>query len=426
MLTFINFLLLVNYNNSIKYLTPDALKKENEDELLNHLRVLSISCSQNFFSNKSFLVDHHLDILIEAAYHENKVIRLHALKILAHIAQYSKIIRGKISSLLDLNKVLEQNFRDDDLKLSTLNKIGYYRRGYESIEKIVDTSCLDEQLVYGTVKLATELSQEKNTHSILLNSNIVPFIDAIFKRDDIQSKFMATRCASGLSQTVEGRELLAYSNIFENVFALVYLQPYPNKIPFFKRDLLFEAKSLLQKLLLSQTSIDILLENKEEYMKNLDISAKDELLKRFNTKSEKMMLHLKNASDKLFLGIGTGVIWSTLRYGILRLILRRNVGNYFWFVGDVLTGTICLISYQLAVSSVFVNVYHKDKDEPFNYFTGGVAASLLFVPFFTYIMTTFPYTLVPALVGISAPFIYDLHFHYTWASLSHQYRKKNK
>lgn len=403
---------------------PEDLIKEDRNELKRTLTLIAHYCHSNGISEAPFLNTAALDGLITATYSEDKYIQFLALKCLAAAAKKLSGVRIVLSEHLDYARLINQIFEEPNFKDLRHSRLAYESSVYGSNEAKV-TPLMDDVLKYAYLDLITSLSLEESAHPILISTGIVEMIDLLLSSDDVMSKISITSCCYGLSSSVEGRRALAQSDVFKQLYELVYTGEYPLRIPYFMRNAVYEAKVCLQRLILSQTAIDLLLDRDEDFLRNIPSEHKEELLKFFVPKSEKRWMVPSREIEKFMVGIGAAVVWSSLRFFGKQLLQRQvfSTKKYIWTVADSVTGTISLQGMFWVLMSLNDHVISKSKDLHYVAYTS--AAFIGSVGFLAYIIKTFPYSFVPAIIGHSTDTFQKLRYQYHLAQNRARNNPKN-
>lgn len=357
-----------------------------------------------------------LEILILlTTFHEDKYIQYLSLRTLAELCKNSSSITKLISNVLDIRSVGEKVFLNHEIQNKVLDNLAFYRLIYNnSIGNVQSIEYIDELLLFSYTDLLSRIANVESTHESLINTNTLPFFEKLLRSNDMLSKEFAFYYLSGLSKSVEGRKLIAKTDIFYDLYDIIYYESYPNTIPFFKKELMYYAKGCIQRLILSKSAMEILTEKDSELPSRLSSHPKSDLPIATHSKGELQMVHIREMAEKFLIGSGVAAVWTTIRHGISLITkdlfrARRNVLLKFK-LSDSVTGTIALVGYAISLKMLNRRYMTLNRDDKV-YFNGQIAVTSFVSSFFiSYVLCNYRYAIVPAIIGLSLNGLSDLYY----------------
>lgn len=369
------------------------------------------------YLNKQDLIDTGAleTIILLSTFSEDKYIQFLSLKILAELCKNSSSITKLISNVLDIQSISEKVFSNEEIKTKVLDNLPFYRILYNNaINNTESSKYIDELLLFTFTDLISRLAKIESTHQVLIESNTLPFFDRLLRSNDLITKEFAFYYLSGLSKSVEGRKLIAKTDIFYDLYEILYFESFPNSIPFFKKELIYYAKGCIQRLILSKSAMEILTERDPDLPNRLSNHPKSDLPIATHSRGELQMVQIREMAEKFLIGSGLSAVLTTIRHGFSLLTkdlfrAKRKV-SLKHKISDSISGTVALVGFVISLNIVNRKFLTLNRDDRIHFHAQIALTSLVSSFFLSYVLCNYRHVLIPAIIGVSLNELSDLYY----------------
>lgn len=405
------FLLGVSFT-SLRETTPDVLDKSPEEVYSAMLNACEACVTTDKLADE-ILTSGTYNTLRKAAYSEDKLVRLLALRSLASLASYSHNIRHRLASTMNFEKSQLQNFDRKDLvkaletdneRLNEVEKLYHLKPNKDYINSAAKD--IDSLLVFAFDDLVKSVIQDKACHDKLLSFDYQNHLLSLLSSSDKKLSSFAISGFSGLSHSYNGRIAMVNCDVFPKLYQLIY--PSDSK-PIYDAKTIINGKFALQQLLVSQSAMDAMLPKYGDFfLTTMSPSSKHELLVSFSLENEIEHITFAPRITQLAIGSVFGFFYSLIPSAVLKN--PRFIRSAFYSS-----------SYSLTISSIALGFGSRefflthDKDRPFLYLSQITLTSS--AAFLAYAFAP-KYSILPIFISLMPPFFknpslpFDFNFNF--------------
>lgn len=358
--------------------------------------------------------------LRKGVYSNDQTVRVLSLRGLAALARQSKEIRKRIATTMDFVRLASEigatsqaldalSSREEASSGLATDAVSEYLNCHRLEDFPLPPEIQSTMMAYAFDDLVASVAFHTDSHAKLLQINYAERAAKMVKSSNFSVRSTAVRAVGGLTRTMEGRQALARTDVFPELYNLVYNEETRDKL--FATDSIHFAKYAMQQLLLSESALDIMLPRYEKYFLAMTRDAKEDLLMKFDlvddTDYAKALAMFKQAA----LGFGFGAVYGALKSlytstwvpgmskpQIKLAPLRRIIIG----AANSSTGSIPIIALYILVTQIGQSQLSRLKDSPPTYAAANMGLAAAVGATVGIILNVFPYSLVPALVGITA------------------------
>lgn len=359
--------------------------------------------------------------LRKGVYSNDQTVRILSLRGLAALARQSKEVRKRIASTMDFVRLASEigapstvldslSSRDENQSRAATRIVNLYLNFHQvEVEELLPET-QSTLLAYAFDDIVASVAFHTDSHPKLLQLNYAERAVKMVKSSNFFVRSTAVRAIGGLTRTTEGRQALARTDVFPELYNLIYNEETRDKL--FATDSIHFSKFAMQQLLLSESALDIMLPRYEKYFLAMTREAKEDLLMKFDLVDDTDYSKAIGIFKQVAVGFGFGAV-----YGALKSLLTStwvpgmskpqvklsSMRRILIGAANSSTGSVPLVALYILVTQIQQSQFTRLKDSPPTFAAANLGLIAAVGATIGIVLNIFPYSLVPAIAGILAP-----------------------
>lgn len=416
--------MLTDYSTKdLKAYTPEVLDEEPEEVVHARLRAVTAMCINHTNLEADIMSSPAYSALRKGVYSTDPYVRLLSLRALAALARNSRDVRKRIATTMDFVRLSSEISSTSDVleKMADSKDPGFANSSvatYLILHKLTKNDALSNtqvsqaMLAYAFDDVVAAAAFHTDAHPKMLQIGYVERAVKMVKSANYSIRCTAIRAIAGLTRTIEGRQALARTDIFPELYNLIYQEETRDKL--LQPNTVNFAKFAMQQLLLSESALDIMLPRYEPFFHAMTRDAKEDMLMKFDLLDETEYAKAYDLMMQGIFGFGFGAIYGALRSMVTSTWVPgmakpqhklSSIRKIIIGAANGSTGSIPLIALYLLVTQVTSTKLVSLKDSEPTFWLATAAFAGVIAPTIAVVLNVFPHSLVPAIVGINAKHI---------------------